>query len=48
MTIEPSKSVKSRFYLNLKYYLNIHGMMNKILELVVFPQDLLVTQYEKP
>jgi hypothetical protein len=23
-------------------------MMNKILELVVFSQDLLVTQYEKP
>ena len=23
-------------------------MMNKILELVVFTQDLLVTQYEKP
>jgi hypothetical protein len=26
----------------------LYHMMNKILELVVFSQDLLVTQYEKP
>jgi hypothetical protein len=31
----------------LEYFLYMN-MMNKILELVVFSQDLLVTQYEKP
>ena len=32
-----------------KLYLNLFmDMMNKILELAVFSQDLLVTQYEKP
>jgi hypothetical protein len=42
------KKLKVLFKFKILFKLIFMDMMNKILELVVFSQDLLVTQYEKP